>query len=101
MTHSNFIVGTSSIGKTRKLLEFVREQNAVVVCRNPSGMARKAQAYGIFGLSFIGYDEVISSNHIYDGEVYIGEKFVIDEVADFLSDFFGGPCIGFTQTEEE
>lgn len=98
--NTKFIVGGNSTGKTRSLLEFAKEQNAVVVCGNPAAMRRKAEAYGIIGLNFISYDEIINSNHIYEGEAWIGEKFVIDEVGRFLSNFFGSPCIGFTQTED-
>ena len=96
----NCINGTSSTGKTRKLLEYAKEQGAMVICKNPSAMQTKAQAYGIIGLNFASYDDLIRCNNIYDGETWIGQPFVIDEVADFLSEFFADPCVGFTQTED-
>ena len=97
---NKFIVGNSSTGKTRQLLEHAKEQEAMVICKNPSAMQTKAQAYGIIGLNFASYDDLIRCNNIYDGETWIGQPFVIDEVADFLSEFFADPCVGFTQTED-
>lgn len=97
---NKFIVGNSSTGKTRQLLEHAKEQEAMVICKNPSAMQTKAQAYGIIGLNFASYDDLIRLNNIYDGNTWIGQPFVIDEVAEFLSEFFAEPCVGFTQTED-
>ena len=71
-----------------------------VVCVNPAAMKRKAEAYGIVGLNFISYDDIIRSNQLYNGDVWIADKYVIDEISNFLSAFFGGECVGFTQTED-
>lgn len=97
---NKFIVGNSSTGKTRQLLEHAKAQGAMVICKNPGAMQTKAQAYGIIGLNFASYDELIRLNNIYDGNTWIGQPFVIDEVAEFLSEFFAEPCVGFTQTED-
>lgn len=97
---NDFIVGTRSSGKTRMMLENAKEKNAAVVCVNPAAMQRKAEAYGIVGLNFISYDDIIRNNRLYDGAVWIADKYVIDEIGDFLSDFFCGKCVGFTQTED-
>lgn len=97
---NDFIVGARSSGKTRMMLENAKEKNASVVCVNPAAMQRKAEAYGIVGLNFISYDDVIRNNRLYDASVWIADKYVIDEIGNFLSDFFGGECVGFTQTED-
>lgn len=97
---NKFIVGNSSTGKTRQLLEHAKARGAMVICKNPSAMQTKAQAYGIIGLNFASYDDLVRCNNIFDGETWIGQPFVIDEVADFLSEFFADPCVGFTQTED-
>lgn len=97
---SKYIVRPNSSGKTHELLELAKRQNAVVICKNASAMKRKAEAYGIFGLNFISYDEIIHANNVYDSDSWIGEPFVVDEVGDFVSAFFGNQCIGFTQTED-
>ena len=33
---NKFIVGNSSTGKTRQLLEHAKEQGAMVICKNPN-----------------------------------------------------------------
>lgn len=91
----NYIVGSKDSGKTRKLLELAKQENALFICRNPLAMARKAEAYGITGLQFISFEEVE-----YNG-VIIEDKFVVDEVSDFLAYFLTSNCIGFTQTQPE
>ena len=35
---NKFIVGNSSTGKTRQLLEHAKVQGAMVICKNPSAM---------------------------------------------------------------
>lgn len=100
MGYYNFIVGGNSTGKTRKLLEFAKEHDALVVCKNAAAMGRKATAYGITGLRFCSYEEVGTLLQEGGG---INMNYVIDEVADFMRFFIGldgGNLIGFTQTED-
>lgn len=94
---NDFIVGTRSSGKTRMMLENAKEKNAIVICRNPAAMERKATAYGIFGLKFHGYDEMTTLFH---EDMLPEDDFVVDEVAEFLSYFLAAKCVGFTQTED-
>jgi hypothetical protein len=94
---NDFIVGTRSSGKTRMMLENAKEKNAIVICKNPVAMERKAAAYGIFGLKFYGYDEITTLFH---EDMLPEDDFVVDEVAEFLSYFFAAECVGFTQTED-
>jgi hypothetical protein len=98
MSEYKYIIGGCSTGKTRKLLEQAKANNALVICKNPYAMARKAEAYGIFGLKFYGYDEMTTLFH---EDMLPEDDFVIDEVAEFLSYFFAGNCLGFTQTEDD
>lgn len=98
MSNYSYIIGGRSTGKTRKLLEHAKENNALVICRNPAAMARKAEAYGIFGLKFWGYDETVE---YYCEEIYPESDFVIDEVKDFMDYLFAEKCVGFTQTEDD
>lgn len=95
---NNFIVDGNSTGKTKKLLFFAKENNAIVVCKNPSGMRRKAEAYGVFGLEFYSYSDMY--NLLDEG---FTQNYVIDEVADFINLYFSGSgqLVGFTQTKEE
>lgn len=91
-----FIIGGNSTGKTKKLLEYAKSVNAVVVCKNPNAMLSKAHAYGITGLHFIGYDMYMAGTPDYDEEIY-----VIDEICDLLEYWTHGNVCGFTQTIDE
>ena len=96
---NNYIVGGRSQGKTRKLLEYAKENNAIVICKNPYAMEQKAKAYGIIGLRFIGYDRFAEKYE--EQTLEEDEKYVIDEITEFFNRFFHTTCIGFTQTEED
>ena len=82
-----YIIGGNSIGKTRKMLEEAKENNAVVVCKNPSAMRIKANNYGIFGLDIVGYEDNIND-----------KKVAIDELGEFLKYHFGANLDSFTMT---
>lgn len=71
-----YIIGESSSGKTRKLLEVAKETNAVVVCWNPEAMRVKAQNYGFYGLEFYRYDEI--------QDLREGRNIVVDELNEFF-----------------
>ena len=92
---SCFIVEGRSTGKTRRLIEYAKENNATVVCKNSAAMARKAAAYGIFGVKFKDYAEVVVELQEELGS--IGD-FVVDEAKDFMDFVLASNCVGFTQT---
>ena len=97
--NTKFVVGGNSTGKTRALLEFAKEKNALVICKNPAAMLRKAEAYGIFGLQFCSYGDAVLSVHE-TGTIDHPGNFVIDEVKNFLDFVTASNCVGFTQTED-
>lgn len=86
-----FIIGESSSGKTRAMLEEVQKSGAVVVCKNPLHMQSKANAYGLYNLKFMSYEE------FYNGSVY-AEKVAIDEIGNFIKYIFGAELDAFTIT---
>ena len=43
LTMEKYIIGDNSSGKTRKMLEEAKKNNAVVVCKNPSAMNIKTK----------------------------------------------------------
>lgn len=86
-----FIIGTNGSGKTRKMLEEAKKSGAVVVCKHPLHMQSKSNAYGIYGLKFVGYDEFI-------GNVLYGEKVAVDELSEFVKHCFGVELDAFTMT---
>lgn len=87
-----YIIGNSSSGKTRALLEAAKDTGAVVVCQNPEAMRVKALNYGIYRLQFCGYDEVKS--------LEAGMPIVVDELGDFFKFNYDVSLEGFNLTEE-
>lgn len=90
---NRYIVGKSSSGKTRELLEAAKELNAVVVCANPEAMRVKAQNYGLYRLEFYGYDEI--------GDLREGRNVVVDELGDFFKYGLNLKLDGFNLTTED
>ena len=97
---NKYIVRENSSGKTKELLMFAKENDLLVICRDAAAIERKAQAYGIYGLGFISYEEIARNNRIYNGSLELNVPFVVDEVESFLSFLFANDCRGFTQTVE-
>lgn len=102
MPNYNYVIGSRSIGKTRKIMEFAKEKNAIIICKNPAAMERKAAAYGIYGINFISYSDILMNvrTDYAGGAIYPNENFVVDEVKDFMDYLLASNCIGFTQTED-
>lgn len=86
-----YIIGANSSGKTRKMLEEAKKSGAVVVCKHPLHMQDKANSYGIYGLKFVGYEEI-------DMGVLGEEKIAIDELNQFFMHCFGVELDSFTMT---
>lgn len=89
---NRYILGRSSSGKTRELLETAKELNAIVVCQNPDAMRVKAQNYGLYRMEFCGYDEV--------RDLKAGRAVVVDELGNFFKYNYDVSLEGFNLTEE-
>lgn len=88
-----YIIGGNSSGKTRKMLEEAKKSGAVIVCKHPLHMQSKANAYGIYGLKFISYEEMNMS-------ILEEDKVAIDELGEFFKYRFGVDLDAFTMTVE-
>ena len=88
-----YIIGGNSSGKTRKMLEAAKESGAVVICKHPLHMQSKAHSYGIYGLKFIGYEEI-------DDSIDDSNDIVIDELCEFFKYRFGLNLDSFTITTD-
>lgn len=86
-----YIIGENSSGKTRKMLEEAKNSGATIICKHPLHMQNKANSYGIYGLKFIGYEEM-------NADVIRGEKIAIDELGEFFEYCFGAKLDAFTMT---
>ena len=81
-------------GKTSKLMEIAKENNAMFVCSNPQAMEVKARAYGISDIKFISYHDFVTS--------YEPGNIVIDEVEQFVKSIMGdNQLIGYSLTIED
>lgn len=87
-----YIIGNSSSGKTRQLLETAKSTGAVVVCRNPDAMRVKAYSYDLYRMDFCGYDGV--------RDLEAGRPIVIDELASFFKYNYDVSLEGFNLTTE-
>lgn len=86
-----YIIGENSSGKTRKMLEEAKKNGAIVVCKNPYAMERKADSYGIFGVEFISYEDM-------DAHILNGSKIAVDELGNFFEHCYGAKLDSFTMT---
>ena len=74
------IIDKKCSGKTSRLLLLAKENNGIVVCKNPEKMREKAHAYGLTGIEFVSYrdfdydvSEAYASGSNYNQPVFIDE----------------------------
>lgn len=89
----NRIIDSRGSGKTKQLMLYAKEHNAIFVCENPLAMNRKAYDYGIFGIEFMSYSDFIYKD---DDE----RDYVIDELENYVK-MYGSHLIGYTLTNED
>lgn len=68
-----FIVsGGRGTGKTKALLEKVKSEDAIIVCRDTIEMRERAYMYGITGLNIINYEDYCRTpSELLNKDVYI------------------------------
>ena len=74
------IIDSRGSGKTSRLMLLAKENDVAIACSNPSAMRQKAYAYGITGIDFISYNDLLDG---WDGDVFI------DEIEVFVKVFLG------------
>ena len=72
------IIDAKGSGKTSRLMLIAKEKGYDFVCKNPPAMRSKAWAYGITGINFISYYDVLNL------EEFNKNGYVIDELEDFV-----------------
>lgn len=80
------IIDGRGTGKTSRLLLLAKENDGIVVCKNPDHMREKAYAYGLTGIDFISYqdfDRDVSESYE-SGNTYYGKPVFIDELDNYL-----------------
>lgn len=86
------IIDNRSTGKTGRLLLLAKENNGIVVCKDPLHMRERALSYGLTGIYFLSYED-FSFTRYYDRPIFI------DEVEDFLK-FKNKSIEGYTLSKE-
>ena len=67
------IIDGRGTGKTSRLLLLAKENNGIVVCKNPEMMREKAYRYGITGIDFIPYHLYLPNERNDERTVFIDE----------------------------
>lgn len=65
------IIDTRGSGKTSRLMFLAKENNVAIACSNPMAMKQKAYAYGIMGIDFISYDDLLENG--WNDDIFIDE----------------------------
>lgn len=89
------IIDTRASGKTSRLMLLAKETGSKIACSNPHAMREKAYAYGITGIEFIPYSDLVN------GAIDPDDKIMIDEVEIFVREYMDGVLTGYTLSSED
>ena len=67
------IIDNRATGKTSRLMLLAKEQNGIIVCKDPIAMRKKAYDYGIVGIDFIPYHLYLPNERNNERPVFIDE----------------------------
>lgn len=88
------IIDSRGSGKTSRLMLLAKETNSIIACVNPYAMREKAHAYGITGLTFISYEELLTQS-------WTDYNVMIDEIELFVKYQLSGILKGYTLSNED
>lgn len=90
------IIDNRATGKTSRLMLLAKENGAAIACANPRAMQEKAYRYGITGIDFISYIELINGDVPH-------QQVLIDEMENFLEYILpvNNPLLGYTLSIED
>ena len=88
------IIDNRGSGKTSRLMLLAKETNSIIACSNPYAMKEKAHAYGITGLTFISYEELLTQS-------WKDYNIMIDEIELFVKYQLSGVLKGYTLSNED
>ena len=87
------IIDNRATGKTSRLMLLAKENDGIIVCKDPRAMQEKAYRYGITGIDFISYSQ-FDFNYRYNKPVFI------DEI-DMLLQYKNREVQGYTISNED
>lgn len=88
MTH---IIDKNCSGKTSRLLLLAKENEGLIVCKDPERTKEKALAYGILGIDYMSYEQYFNEGS--------GKPVYIDDIDTFLK-YLDIYISGYTLTED-
>ena len=88
------IIDNRGSGKTSRLMLLAKETNSIIACVNPYAMREKAHEYGITGLTFISYEELLTQS-------WTDYNIMIDEIELFVKYQLSGILKGYTLSNED
>ena len=93
------IIGPRGTGKTSKLFELARKNNAMILTSNSRAMREKARSRGYNDIEIIGYGDLDNDNFS------LNKKVLVDNADDVLNclinKFYSLEIIGYTATINE
>lgn len=90
------IIDDRATGKTGRLMLLAKENNAIIVCKDPIHMRERAYSYGITGLDFMSYSDF---NYEIQCHKKINKPVLIDELDMYLK-YIEEKIIGYTISNE-
>ena len=91
------IIDSRGSGKTSRLMLLAKETNSIIACMNPYAMREKAHAYGITGLTIVGYKDILDKNN----DSLRGRNVMIDEIESFAKYQLSTKLTGYTLSNED
>ena len=88
------IIDSRSNKKTYKLMVLAKETNSTIACKNPQAMKVKALGYGITGVDFVNYSDLLQG-------VCQDRKVMIDEMEEFVNHSIMCNLTGYSLTNED
>ena len=92
------VIDSRGTGKTSRLFLLAKENDGVIICRNPQKMREKAYAYGITGIDFFSYNDYIWDTEIED--IIKNRPVYIDEISSFIKEW-DDRVAGFSESKED
>ena len=91
------IIDDRATGKTGRLMLLAKENNAIIVCKDPIHMRERAYSYGITGLDFMSYSDF---HYEINCHKKINKPVLIDELDMYLK-YVEEKIIGYTISNED
>ena len=93
------VIGPRGTGKTTKLFELARKNNAMILTSNSRAMREKARSRGYEDIEIIGYGDLDNDDYSLNKNVLVDNA---DDVLNYLMNkFYSIKVIGYTATIDE